>query len=451
MTDPLVSILVPTYNGERFLRAALRSALDQSYRSIEVIVGDDASTDRTAAILADVAATDPRVRVVRHETNLGGFGNPARLLELAQGEYVKYLLHDDVLATDCVRELVRGMQATPGASMAFSRRVVIGEDGRPIPGGEFPALLDRPGAIDGRELGDGVLENCNNVIGELTTVLFRREDVDPAELWQVDGRRLAVLGDLALWLRLLARGPAFYTPRALSRFRVHGGQSSKDPRSLARGLRDWPLLIDWATRAGFLADPQQQRRANLKALLMAAVRTGELGGGPEAQAVLEATFLATARLTELNRPDAGDDLRPLTVRAHAGPLYDRFAQELDVWSQPLPVALAALTATTPDAAEATALVAAFREVREAGAADRFLLAVAPELLDAAVPLVEAALAEGDDVDVELVPTDSPSTLLRDAWLAVALRGQTWHGGRAEAVWAVDSSCADAGVRSSVAP
>ena len=54
------------------------------------------------------------------------------------------------------------------------------------------------------------------------------------------------------------------------------------------------------------------------------------------------------------------------------------------------LALAALTATTPDAAEATALVAAFREVREAGAADRFLLAVAPELLDAAVPLVEAA-------------------------------------------------------------
>jgi glycosyltransferase involved in cell wall biosynthesis len=52
VSDPLVSILIPTYNGERFLRPALRSALEQSYKNIEVVVADDASTDRTAEILA---------------------------------------------------------------------------------------------------------------------------------------------------------------------------------------------------------------------------------------------------------------------------------------------------------------------------------------------------------------------------------------------------------------
>ncbi|MCF6509194.1 glycosyltransferase family 2 protein [Blastococcus sp. MG754426] len=449
MSDPLVSILVPTYNGERFLRPALRSALEQSYREIEVLVGDDASTDRTAAILAEFAAGDPRVRVIRHDTNLGGFGNPRRLLELARGEYVKFLLHDDVLASNCVRELVRGMQSTPGATMAFSRRVLIGDDGRPLPGGQFEPLVDRPGRIDGRELGDAVLENCNNVIGELTTVLFRREDVDPADLWQVDGRRLTVLGDLALWLRLLARGSAFYTPSTLSRFRLHSTQSSQDPRILARGLGDWPRLIDWGVRAGFLGDPQKQRRANVTALAMAVARAGELGGGPEARAMLEAAFLATARLVELNLPPTEGDPRPLTERAHTAPLLDRFRQELDVWAAPFPVALARLAA--PEPGEVRAVLDGFREVRSAGAAERFLLAVTPPELEAAAPLVEVALADGADVDVELVPTDEPAGLVREAWLAVAERGATWHGGRADAVWTLRSACTDRAGTSSVTP
>ncbi|WP_158548651.1 glycosyltransferase family 2 protein [Blastococcus sp. TF02A-26] len=437
MSNPLVSILVPTYNGERFLKAALRSALSQSYREIEVIVGDDASTDGTAAVLASVAATDDRVRVVRHETNVGGFANPIRLLELARGEYVKFLLHDDVLATDCVRDLVRGMQATPGATMAFSRRVVIGEDGRPVPGGELAPLTERTGPLDGRQLGDTMLEHCSNVVGELTTVLFRREDVDVAELWQVDGRRLAVLGDLALWLRLLARGPAFYTPRTLSRFRVHGDQSSQNPALIERGLRDWPRLIDWGVRNGFLADTERQRRAYLKSLLMTATRSAELGGGHAAAAALEATFLATARLVELMGADPDGDARPLVERAHTSPLLDRFARELDVWGRPQAVALGALTAPSPDRHEVDALVQAFRDVRSAGAAERFLLAVAPDHLTTTAPLVEAALAGGPDVDVELVPTDEPTGLLRDSWLAVAARGATWHAGRADAVWAVE--------------
>ncbi|WP_324276141.1 glycosyltransferase family 2 protein [Blastococcus brunescens] len=178
-TDPLVSILVPTYNGERFLRAALRSALGQSYRNIEVLVGDDGSTDRTPEILAAVAAEDPRVRVLRFDPNIGALENPRRLLAEARGEYVKYLMHDDVLGTECVRELVRGMEQHPEATMAFSHRVLIDEQGKAVPNHNFVKVDSRPGLIDGRTLGNHVLVNCSNVIGEPTTVLFRRDDVSP--------------------------------------------------------------------------------------------------------------------------------------------------------------------------------------------------------------------------------------------------------------------------------
>lgn len=434
MSEPLVSILVPTYNGERFLRPALRSALEQSHRAIEVVVGDDGSTDGTAQILDTVAASDPRVRVVRHPTNLGAYDNPVALLREARGEYVKFLLHDDVLATDCVRDLLRGMQAAPGVSMAFSRRSLIGEDGRPVAGHEFPQLRDRPGVIEGRELGDAMLESCTNVVGELTTVLFRRADVELESLWEVDGRKLDVLADFGLWLKLLRRGSAFYTPRTLSRFRAHPGQQSRNPWLFARGVLDWPRVIDWATRQGYLADPARERRAYLRALEMATVRVLELSSGSACGPALDAVFLCTARLTELGAGLPVPPGRGLPERAHGPELLALFGHELGVWTQRFPIALAA---PSPDAAELAATVQAMRELKAANVAERLVLAVAEPLVDRVAALVKAELAHGPDLDVELVPADDPARMLSGDWLAVAPRGNDWHVARAAAVWWFD--------------
>ncbi len=430
MSGPLVSILIPTHNGERFLRAALRSALDQSHREIEVVVGDDASTDRTPEILAEVAAADPRVRVLRHERNVRAYDNTLRLIEAARGEYLKFLLHDDVLARDCVKELLRGMQAADDVSLAFSHRSFIGEDGRPLPA-QPPPLGDRPGVIDGTVLGDLVLETCRNVIGEMSTVLFRRRDVLDPDLWELDGRRLTANGDVYLWLQLLGRGNAYYTPQTLSRFRMHGAQSSRDPQVVAAGARDWPLLIDWGHRHGFLADAGRQRRGYAEVVTMAAAVLGQVVGTPLQGAPLEALHLATARLVELDAAPEGGVDAPLPSRAHGTPLLQRFTQELDVWSRPRPLALAA---PRPDAGEVDATVAALREVAATGAAEQLVLAVPEADVPRVVELVEAALTGGPDLDVDLVPAEDPAAALTVPWLAVAPHGSTWHRGRADAVW-----------------
>jgi glycosyltransferase involved in cell wall biosynthesis len=329
MSAPLVSILVPTYNGERFLKKALRSALEQSHKEIEVLVGDDASTDSTPEILAAVAASDPRVRVIRHDGNLGAFDNPIRLLEAARGEYVKFLMHDDLLMRDCVRDLVRGMESADGVTLAFSRRSFVDEDGRALSGGQPAPLRDRAGVMDSLELGDMMLQGCVNVMGELTTVLFRRSAIDPATLWQVDGRRLAAVGDLCLYLSLLARGPVFYTPRTLSAFRRHGGQRSHDATRVIRGTLDWPLLIDWARRQGFLGDPVQQRRAFSMALRVAADHYAALPTAPGTVAGLEAAYLCTVALAEIDGAIPDDPTRSLLERAHGSAALGRLASVLD--------------------------------------------------------------------------------------------------------------------------
>ncbi|SOE01211.1 FkbM family methyltransferase [Blastococcus haudaquaticus] len=434
VADPLVSILVPTYNGERFLKAALRSALGQSHRNIEVIVGDDGSTDRTPDILAAVAAEDSRVRVLRFDPNIGPLENPRRLLAEARGEYVKYLMHDDVLGTDCVRELVRGMQQHPEATMAFSHRVRIDEQGRAIPQHEFPKLADRSRLLDGRELGNAVLLNCTNVIGEPTTVLFRRDDVSPDELWTIDGRTIDVLNDVQLWLHLLAKGPAYYTPRSLSRFRFHSGQNTHNPRYLGRGERDWSRLVDWGARHGFLAGDGQERRAQARALVEAANRLHQLIDTPDHGAALEAAFLSTAALVELTRPTPATRTTGLPERAHGPVVRDRLVQELDVWTREYPTALAA-PALVP--AEVNATVQALRELLAAGVSRQAMVAVHPADLDRAVPMLEDALSAGPDIDLELVPTEDPAVLLPHPWLAVVPRDRRWHHGRAFATWTFD--------------
>ncbi|MGY1741608.1 MULTISPECIES: FkbM family methyltransferase [unclassified Blastococcus] len=432
--EPLVSVLVPTYNGERFLRTTLRSALEQSHRNIELLVGDDASTDRTPEILAAVAAEDARVRVIRHETNVGGLENPRRLLAKARGEYVKFLMHDDVLGPDCVRDLVHGMQQNPEAAMAFSHRVLVDEQGEPVPGHEFPTLADRPALLPGRELGDFVLSNCLNVIGEPTTVLFRRDDVAPEDLWIIDGRTVDVLNDVQLWLYLLTEGPAFYTPRTLSRFRQHAGQNTHNPRYVGRGERDWSRLTDWAARHGFLAGEGQLRRAQARALVEAANRLYSLVDTDDYGAALEAAYLSTAALVELTRPTPATRATGLPERAHGPAVRERFTQELDVWTRQYPVALAA---PELDPAEVDATVQAFREVLAAGAARQAVVAVPPADLERAVPLLESALAAGPDIDLELVPVDDPAVLLPDPWLAVVPRGRWWHAANARATWAFE--------------
>jgi glycosyltransferase involved in cell wall biosynthesis len=92
---PLVSVGVPVFNGEAFLEDAIRSALGQTLDDLELILCDNASSDRTADICRDYAAHDPRVRYFRNPRNLGAAANYNLVFSHARGRYFKWLAHDD--------------------------------------------------------------------------------------------------------------------------------------------------------------------------------------------------------------------------------------------------------------------------------------------------------------------------------------------------------------------
>jgi len=84
---PFVSVGMPAYNGEKTIRTAIESLMAQDYPNFELIICDDASTDRTAEIWLEVAGNDPRVRFLRNKNNIGMYANWMKLLNLASGNW----------------------------------------------------------------------------------------------------------------------------------------------------------------------------------------------------------------------------------------------------------------------------------------------------------------------------------------------------------------------------
>jgi len=115
---PKVSIGLPVYNGERFIRRAIESVLSQTFIDLELVISDNASTDDTQKICEQYSANDSRVRYVRQTTNLGRIQNYFVVLQISSGLYFAWLAHDDHYRNaDHIALLVDALDR--GATMAF--------------------------------------------------------------------------------------------------------------------------------------------------------------------------------------------------------------------------------------------------------------------------------------------------------------------------------------------
>lgn len=117
---PKVSALVPSYNAAAFLQATLDSLAAQTWENLEILIGDDRSTDATPEIVAAFAASDPRVRVLPRDENLGWLRNSNDLMANATGELCFFAFHDDIVLPTYVERLAGALAARPQAILAYS-------------------------------------------------------------------------------------------------------------------------------------------------------------------------------------------------------------------------------------------------------------------------------------------------------------------------------------------
>ena len=119
-TSPRLSIGLPVYNGENYLAEAIESLLGQTYDDFELIISDNASSDRTGDICRHYEAQDQRIRYIRQPHNIGGAPNHNYLVGQARGELFKWAAHDDLYARDLLQRCVEALDKFPHVILAHS-------------------------------------------------------------------------------------------------------------------------------------------------------------------------------------------------------------------------------------------------------------------------------------------------------------------------------------------
>lgn len=130
--QPLVSVVIPTYNREKTLRNAIESVLGQSYANLELIIADDCSTDRTETLVKSMMEKDNRIKYIRGEKNAGAGGARNLGASIAAGEYITFNDSDSVWRTDKLEKQLAVFEENPEAGLVFHAFTVIDENGEEI-------------------------------------------------------------------------------------------------------------------------------------------------------------------------------------------------------------------------------------------------------------------------------------------------------------------------------
>jgi len=129
---PKVSIGLPVHNGESYVEEAINSMLDQTYGDLELIITDNASTDRTEEICRDYLNSDSRVLYFRSETNKGASWNFNRAFHLSRGKYFKWASYDDLCADTFLERCVEVLDREDSVVLAYAQIAFIDERSEPI-------------------------------------------------------------------------------------------------------------------------------------------------------------------------------------------------------------------------------------------------------------------------------------------------------------------------------
>jgi glycosyltransferase involved in cell wall biosynthesis len=206
---PLVSIIIPCYNGERYLPQAIESALGQDYPRIEVIVVDDGSTDRSSTI-----AHRYPVRYI-HQQNRGLSGARNSGIRSSRGIYLAFLDADDRLRSEAISAGVRSLECHPDCAMAVGDHVFVSDDGSHLTGSgkdclsafHYEALLK------------------SNFVEVTSSALFRRSVLDRVGHFNT---KLRVAEDYDLYLRIAKDHAICCHSTVVAEYRIHRGTLSSN-------------------------------------------------------------------------------------------------------------------------------------------------------------------------------------------------------------------------------
>ncbi len=216
----LVSIIMPTYNCGRFIDESIRSVLAQTYKDWELIIVDDCSTDNTAEIVGQY--TDPRIRYMRNERNMGAALTRNRALREAKGRYIAFLDSDDLWLPEKLEKQIAFMEQN-GYAFTYHEYTEIDEDSKPL--GVY---------VSGkRQVGPWGMKSC--CWPGCLTVMYDTKAIGPVQIPDIRKNN-----DSAMWLQIIKKADCYLLPENLAQYRRRTG--SITPTNVWKKIR-WHYIL----------------------------------------------------------------------------------------------------------------------------------------------------------------------------------------------------------------
>ncbi|MCR5439574.1 MAG: glycosyltransferase [Selenomonas sp.] len=265
---PLVSVMIPTYNMPELFKRTMRSAALQTYPNIEILVCDNSTNEETAHIMADYAE-DSRVHYIRNTGAENKADNFIPFEQLARGEYLQWLMHDDILCPTKIEKMAADLYDNPQITLVASQRQIIDVDGRIMPSHLKTDIIDsacEKKMFAGEDVGQTILTGYLNFIGEPSSVLFRRDDLQH-NYWRADCRGYKTISDVVMWLELMEKGNLILYRDALSYFRRHDEQEGQGVDVVLLSRIEWLKLGEEYYRRNVFLHTRKDYEAGLRILV----------------------------------------------------------------------------------------------------------------------------------------------------------------------------------------
>ena len=245
MNKPLVSVIMPVFNGEKYLRDAIESILLQTYSKFELVIINDASTDSSLEIMRTY--DDPRIRILDNPVNMGLAGVRNRGLKEARGEYVAFLDCDDISMPARLEKQVCHFEANPEVGLCGTWTRTFGDtvahEWRYPTHPEFlrcRMIFDNPFAT--------------------SSVMLRREVLFPMQIYF--NIHFPPAEDYEFWERLSKHCRVVNLPEVLNLYRIHGSQTSSSKKEEHRGAV-WKIQLRQLEELG-ISPSEEEKELHLK-------------------------------------------------------------------------------------------------------------------------------------------------------------------------------------------
>lgn len=298
--QPLVTVLVPSYNGGKFLRQSLDSILAQTYANLEIILLDDASSDDTPEIAREYRA---RITYVRQPSNLGQFDNVNDGIARASGEFISVFHADDIYLPQIVEREVAYLGAHPEVGAVFASDIFIDAQSREYSRLKLRAEVRGECPLDYATVLNALLTHKNRfLVGPSAMV---RAAVYRA-VGTYRGARYQIASDLEMWMRIARRYPIAILEAHLMKYRHFHGNASETYEYLRTDPEAYFVVMDdyladgdrgVATSKALLGHEAHRSEDRLMAAIshyikgelpagraaLSAVRIGAIAGNPHVQ------------------------------------------------------------------------------------------------------------------------------------------------------------------------